>query len=107
MLVAQTQQQFEWRRDSVADQQDQLGRLKTSGRLGAVADGHDGKPLLPESLECLVQGQRDPLHENNDWRSARRGCAAHLVLDEGSAGERKQGSQAAGIILLIGSDKSA
>ena len=67
----------------------------------------DADSIEAQPLEGVLQRLRDSLHHDDDRRCARGRGAAHLIFDQGSAGERQQRAQSAFIVLLISSDQSA
>ena len=63
--------------------------------------------VQPQPLECVLQHLGDALDDHHDWRCARCRGAAGLIFQQRPTGERKQRPKAAGLVLLIGTDKRA
>ena len=106
-LLGEARDQFGRRSDAVADDQDHRAGLEAAHRFLDRADRKYADAIEAQPLERILQRLRDPLHHDDDRRRARGRGAAHLIFDQGSAGERQQRAQAAFIVLLISSDQSA
>ena len=104
-LLGKLGDQLGGRGDPVPDQQDHRSGLEAAYRLLHIAYREDCQSVETQPLDRILERLRHALDDDDDRRSARRRRAAHLIFEQSPAGQRKERSNAAGIVLLIGPDQ--
>jgi hypothetical protein len=93
--------------NSIANQQDHRASLETADSLAHVANWKNANAVEAKSLECVLKGLRNALHDNHNRRGPGGSGAANLIFEQSATGQRKQSAKPAAIVLLIGSDQRA